>query len=74
LHGRLRNAVVYLSIVVCAICVASAISLIDDFDSPIDGLLQAPKRFHARDLGQNRRALKKPAKFLHGPGNKPHTP
>jgi hypothetical protein len=37
-----RNAVVYLSIVVCAICVASAIFLIDDFDSPIDGLLSAP--------------------------------
>ena len=32
------------------------------------------EQFHARDLGQNRRALKKPAKFLHGPGNKPHTP
>jgi hypothetical protein len=37
-----RNAVVYMSIVVCAICVASAIFLIDDFDSPIDGLLSAP--------------------------------
>jgi hypothetical protein len=37
-----RNAVVYLSIVVCAICVTSAVFLIDDFDSPIDGLLQAP--------------------------------
>jgi hypothetical protein len=37
-----RNAVVYLSIVVCAVCVASAIFLIDDFDSPIDGLLSAP--------------------------------
>ena len=37
-----RNAVVYLSIVICAICVASAIFLIDDFDSPIDGLLCAP--------------------------------
>ncbi len=37
-----RNAVVYLSIVICAICVASAIFLIDDFDSPIDGLLRAP--------------------------------
>lgn len=37
-----RNAVVYLSIVICAICVTSAIFLIDDFDSPIDGLLQAP--------------------------------
>ena len=36
-----RNAVVYISIVVCAICVASAIFLIDDFDSPIDGLLSA---------------------------------
>ena len=28
-----RNAVVYLSIVTCAICVASAVFLIDDFDS-----------------------------------------
>jgi hypothetical protein len=37
-----RNAVVYLSIVICAVCVASAIFLIDDFDSPIDGLLSAP--------------------------------
>jgi hypothetical protein len=37
-----RNAVVYLSIVICAICVTSAVFLIDDFDSPIDGLLQAP--------------------------------
>ena len=37
-----RNAVVYLSIVICAICVASAIFLIDDFDSPIDGALRAP--------------------------------
>ena len=36
-----RNAVVYMSIVVCAICVASAIFLIDDFNSPIDGLLSA---------------------------------
>ena len=48
-----RNAVVYLSIVICAICVASAIFLIDDFDSPIDGLLQRAERFHARDPGQN---------------------
>jgi hypothetical protein len=37
-----RNAVVYLSIVTCAVCVASAIFLIDDFDSPLDGLLRAP--------------------------------
>ncbi len=37
-----RNAVVYLSIVTCAICVASAIFLIDDFDSPLGGLLRAP--------------------------------
>jgi hypothetical protein len=37
-----RNAVVYLSITICAICVASAIFLIDDFDSPLDGLLRAP--------------------------------
>ncbi len=37
-----RNAVVYLSITTCAICVASAIFLIDDFDSPLDGLLRAP--------------------------------
>ena len=37
-----RNAVVYMSIVICAICVASAIFLIDDFDSPIGGLLSAP--------------------------------
>ena len=37
-----RNVVVYVSIVTCAICVASAIFLIDDFDSPIDGLLSAP--------------------------------
>ena len=37
-----RNAVVYLSIVTCAICVASAVFLIDDFDSPVDGLLRVP--------------------------------
>ena len=37
-----RNAVVYMSIVTCAVCVAPAIFLIDDFNSPIDGLLQAP--------------------------------
>jgi hypothetical protein len=35
-----RNAVVYLSIVTCAICVTSAVFLIDDFDSPLDGLLR----------------------------------
>ena len=37
-----RNAVVYVSIITCAMCVASAIFLIDDFDSPIQGLLSAP--------------------------------
>ena len=37
-----RNAVVYLSIVTCAICVVSAVFLIDDFDSPLDGVLRAP--------------------------------
>lgn len=37
-----RNAVVYLSITICAICVASAVFLIDDFDSPLDGTLRAP--------------------------------
>jgi hypothetical protein len=35
-----RNAVVYLSIITCAVCVASAIYLIDDFDSPLDGLVR----------------------------------
>jgi Protein of unknown function (DUF4239) len=34
-----RNAVVHLTIVICALCVASAIFLIVDFDSPFDGLL-----------------------------------
>jgi hypothetical protein len=34
-----RNAVVHLSIVVCALCVASAVFLINDFDSPLDGVL-----------------------------------
>ena len=34
-----RNAVVHLSIVTCALCVASAIFLIHDFDSPLDGVL-----------------------------------
>jgi ABC-type branched-subunit amino acid transport system permease subunit len=38
----LRNAVVYLSITTCAICVASALFLIDDFDSLLDGVLRAP--------------------------------
>jgi hypothetical protein len=37
-----RNAVVYLSITICALCVASAVFLIDDFDSPLDGMLRAP--------------------------------
>ena len=52
-----RNAVVYLSITTCAICVASAVFLIDDFDSPLDGLVRAPSEFHARNPGQNRRSL-----------------
>jgi hypothetical protein len=34
-----RNAVVHLTIVICALCVASAIFLIDDFDSPFNGIL-----------------------------------
>jgi Protein of unknown function (DUF4239) len=34
-----RNAVVHWTIVICALCVASAIFLIDDFDSPFNGLL-----------------------------------
>jgi hypothetical protein len=34
-----RNAVVHLTIVICAFCVTSAIFLTDDFDSPLDGLL-----------------------------------
>lgn len=42
-----RNAVVHLSIVTCALCVASAVFLISDFDSPLDGVLHissAPMR------------------------------
>jgi hypothetical protein len=34
-----RNAVVHLTIVICAFCVASAIFLIDDYDSPLRGVL-----------------------------------
>ena len=34
-----RNAVVNLTIVICALCVASAIFLINDFDSPLTGVL-----------------------------------
>ncbi len=34
-----RNVVVHLSIVTCALCVASAVFLINDFDSPLDGVL-----------------------------------
>ena len=34
-----RNVVVHLSIVTCALCVASAIFLINDFNSPVDGVL-----------------------------------
>jgi len=34
-----RNAVVHLTIVICALCVASAIFLIDDYDSPLRGAL-----------------------------------
>jgi hypothetical protein len=47
-----RNAVVYLSIVICATCVASAIFLIDDFDSPIDGLLSASSDFMRATLAR----------------------
>ena len=61
-----RNAVVYLSIVICAICVASAIFLIDDFDSPIDGLLSAPSDSMRATLSQNGRALKSRPNFLRG--------
>ena len=34
-----RNAVVHLTIGICALCVASAIFLIDDYDSPLRGLV-----------------------------------
>ncbi|RBP18147.1 hypothetical protein DFR50_10190 [Roseiarcus fermentans] len=34
-----RNAVVHLTIVICAVCVASAIFLIDEYDSPLHGLM-----------------------------------
>ena len=34
-----RNAVVHLTIVICAACVGSAIFLIDDYDSPLGGSL-----------------------------------
>ncbi len=34
-----RNAVVHLTIVICAFCVASAILLITDYDSPLGGLV-----------------------------------
>ena len=37
--SRPRNTVVHLTIVVCALCVASAIFLIDDYDSPLRGTL-----------------------------------
>jgi len=35
-----RNPIVYLSILTCAVCVSSAIFLIDDFDSPLDGIVR----------------------------------
>ena len=34
-----RNAVVFMTIVICALCVTSAIFLIDEFDSPLNGSL-----------------------------------
>jgi hypothetical protein len=34
-----RNSVVHATIVICALCVASAIFVIDDFDSPLDGVI-----------------------------------
>ena len=34
-----RNEVVHLSIVICALCVASAVFLINDFNSPLDGVM-----------------------------------
>lgn len=34
-----RNTVVNATIIVCALCVASAIFLIDEFDSPLGGVL-----------------------------------
>jgi hypothetical protein len=42
-----------LSIVTCAICVASAVFLIDDFDSPLDGLLGAPSDSMRTTLSRN---------------------
>ena len=42
-----RNVVVHLTIVICAFCVASAVFLADDYDSPLDGILHvssAPMR------------------------------
>lgn len=42
-----RNSVAHLTIVICALCVGSAIFLIDDYDSPVGGVLQvssAPMR------------------------------
>jgi hypothetical protein len=34
-----RNSVVHVTIIICALCVASAVFLIDDYDKPLDGLL-----------------------------------
>jgi hypothetical protein len=34
-----RNTVVLATIVICALCVASAIFVIDEFDSPLDGVI-----------------------------------
>jgi hypothetical protein len=69
-----RNAVVYLSIVVCAICVASAIFLIDDFDSPIDGLLSAPSDSMRATLARMDAPRNAIRNFCAAAGNKQHRP
>ena len=63
-----RNAVVYLSIMTCAICVASAVFLIDDFDSPLDGLMRAPSDSMRATLAESTRPEQRPAIFCAAAG------
>ena len=47
-----RNAVVNATIVICAGCVASAVFLINDYDSPLDGILHVSSQPMRETLSQ----------------------
>ena len=51
-----RNVVVYVTIVICALCVASAIYFIIEFDSPLDGFIRVQSeslRSTLRDIDES---------------------